>query len=402
MNTEAHYKSGKSNTNTLLSETVGDNPVSENEQLMKEQWQSMDLQANAMQQLKKIKFEEGYHGYWFDNIIDIETNKSTGNRTKHNDLRNYFYANALGGIGKHFVYQAGIGLDMVHVFLDNRLTDNRTGLTPNAMLRYNINNRQNITFNYELVRQSPASSLALNSTPVYEGDDTTQVFLGNPGLKPYYTNFLRLDYEFFIPEKLYTGLSLRHNSANNAIVRKQYLDNGIHYTTYANASNYSVYSAVLNCNFNITRWWKISLNGSATFRAYKDADAALNKKYTSYSAWFDNTIQYKSLWAYFSFFPSVRNPTLTGYYKTGEYSNLTISCRRKSWTFSIQTYCMFSPAVETTETYSDGFSQIYTRNNKNQHRRFTVNISYYLQKGKQKADKQKRSKQYDEVSINTK
>jgi hypothetical protein len=63
---------------------------------------------------------------------------------------------------------------------------------------------------------------------------------------------------------------------------------------------------------------------------------------------------------------------------------------------------MFSPAIATTETYSDGFSEIYSQNNKNQRLRVTFRVGYSLQKGKQKADKQKRSKQYDEVSINTK
>ncbi|MDR1170809.1 MAG: outer membrane beta-barrel family protein, partial [Prevotellaceae bacterium] len=280
---------------------------------------------------------------------------------------------------------------------------NHTELTPNAMLRYNINNRQNITVNYSLVRQSPASSLVLNSTPVYDGDDTTQVFLGNPGLKSYYVNSLHLDYEFFIPEKFYTGLSLHHNSASNAIVQKKYLDNGIHYTTYINAANYRFYSAYVNFNFYITKWWKISLNGSANRNEYKDAESALNKKYTSYSAWFDNSIKYKSLSVYFSYFPSIKNPTLTGYYKRDEYSNLTVSYRPNRWTFAIQTYCMFSPGIKTTETYSDGFSQIYTQNNRNQHLRVTLRVGYYLQKGKQQADKQKRSKQYnDEIRIDTK
>jgi hypothetical protein len=121
-----------------------------------------------------------------------------------------------------------------------------------------------------------------------------------------YINSLRLEYEFFIPEKLYTGLALHHNSASNAIVRKKYLDNGIHYTTYINAANYSAFSASLDCNFNITKWWKISLYGSAVFRAYKDAESAPDKKYTSYSAWFDNTINYNRWWIYFSYFPSIK------------------------------------------------------------------------------------------------
>jgi hypothetical protein len=232
---------------------------------------------------------------------------------------------------------------------------------------------------------------------MYDGDDTTQVFLGNPGLKPYYLNALHLDYEFFTPEKFYAGLSLRHNFANNAIVRKKYLENGIHYTTYVNVSNYSVYSISLNCNFDITKWWKVSLNGLTVFKAYKDADAVLNKKYTAYSVWFSNTIQYKSLWTYFSYFPAIRNPTLTGYYTRDEYSHLTISYRRKPWAFAIKTFYMFSPVVETTETYSDGFSQIYTQNNKNQHFRVTFQVNYYLQKGTQKSDKQQRSRQYDVV-----
>jgi hypothetical protein len=376
MNVEAKYKSGKSNINILLSETAGNNPVSENSQLMKEQWQSVDIQANVIQQLKKIRLEEGYRGYWFDNIIDIETNKIVVNSSKHNDLRNYFYANALSSI------------------------DNHTELTPSSMLRYNINNRQNIIFNYRLTRQSPASSLVLNSTPVYEGDDTTQVFLGNPGLKPYYVNSLRLDYEFFTQGKFYTRLSFRHNSSNNAIVQKKYLDNGIYYTTYINATNYSVSSASFNFNFNITKWWRISLNGATNFNTYKNAESVLNKKYTSYSAGFDNSINYKSLSVYFSYFPSIRNSTLTGYLKKAEYSNLSISCRRNSWTFAMMTYCLFSPVREITETYSDGYSQIYSQNDRNRRFRLTLKVSYFFQKGKQQADKQKRSRQYDEVGIN--
>jgi hypothetical protein len=101
----------------------------------------------------------------------------------------------------------------------------------------------------------------------------------------------------------------------------------------------------------------------------------------------------------FFIFSLNQNPALTGYYKRAEYSNLTISYRRNPWAFAIQTYCMFSPVKETTETYSDGFSQIYTQNSKNQHFRVTLRVGYYLQKGKQKADKRKRSRQYDDDEV---
>jgi hypothetical protein len=57
---------------------------------------------------------------------------------------------------------------------------------------------------------------------------------------------------------------------------------------------------------------------------------------------------------------------------------------------------------EITETYSEGFSQTDTFNNKQQYLRLTLRVQYRFQKGKQQS-KQKRSKQYNDYeNISTK
>jgi hypothetical protein len=403
VNVEASYKSGKENTDALYRELHNSDLISENRQLRDEHQQSADFQVNFMQQLQKVKLEEGYRGRWSENNTGITTNKTFDNGTKYNDFKHYFYINALGGIGKHFVYQAGIGFDMMKINLNNQDVEAVNVFTPDVMLRYNISNRQNVIFRYNVYRQNP-SSQALNPTPVYNSDDSTQVFVGNPELKPFYMNSLSLSYEFFIPDKFSTYLSLYHNLSNNGLRQKKYLENGINYTTYVNTAGYSFYSAFGNFSFNIWQWWQLSLGGSINYNSYKSDDRQLNTNYTSYSVMLQNSIRLNRWSVYASYFPSLKNSTLTGYFKRAEYSNISVSYRRNSWMFAVMTYCLFSQPIETTETYTDGFSEIYTKNNKNQRLRITLRLQYTFQKGTQQADKQKKSKSYnnDEVRISTK
>jgi hypothetical protein len=398
MNFEVSYNSREQNSEVLFRESNTDELVSENRQIIDGKMQTVDFQANFMQQLKKVRLEEGYRGYCSNNNTNVKTNNIADNRTKYSDMKNYFYVTALGNISERLVYQAGIGYDMMSVNLNNTSYSNNEFI-PAAMLRYN-GNKYNVTLDYRLWRMSPSSS-ALNPTPVYNDKDTTQVFTGNPELKPYYQNSLNLSYEFSA-RKFYLRTSIFQSFSNNSIMQKKYLENGIYYTTYVNVADRTHTAFSLDCHYNIFEWWKFGVHGSLNYHTYSDSETQLNKKYLV--PWFglDHSINYKRLSAYVSYFPAIRKPTLTGYYTNNEYSVVALNFRlNNSWILSTMAYC-FLPMKEIAETYSDGFSETNTFNNKHQHLRLTLRVQYRFQKGKQQY-KQKRSKQYNDYeNISTK
>jgi hypothetical protein len=352
----------------------------------------LEAQINFQQQLSKVKLEEGYRVYMDDNVINNETN-GIFSKTEHNEWRHYFYTNLLGDIHEKLVYQAGAGFDMSRVTLNNALSVHNE-ITPNAMLRYIMKGGQNISLNYSLTRKSPSSS-ALNPIPRYV--DSSRIVTGNPDLKPYYLNVLNLNYELY-KNKVYIRTSLYYNSAKNYITQKENLNaQGVYHVTYVNANRYSSAAVSLNASYNIFQWWKITMYGSMKYNMYEDDNLSqLNKNFWTPQASLHSNVNYKKM-SLSLFYPiAFRVAMPTGYTTMYSESGVIASYRpNNAWTITgIIRY--LTSIHNKTETFGNGFSEIYYRNMHDRYLRFILGISYYFQKGNQQNSKQKKGKSYDD------
>jgi hypothetical protein len=398
-NIDFNYSSTTTNGDDFYRELNDGNFAYENIQESHNRNQSMNVQVNLQQKLKNVQLEDGYRLYWQNYDFENTTN-SILNRTEHDEWRNYLYANVLGKINKQFSYQLGIGFDWVKTTLSNGLGGTHSSLMPNAMLRYLVNNAQNITLDYRMTRQSPSSTM-LNPIPVYL--DSVRIVTGNPNLLPFYSNRMRLAYERS-KGKLYVNASLQYYLASSSITSREYLEGEKYHITYANADRYSKTSFNLNLSLNVLKWWKVMADASLNHHIYSDAhQEQFNKKFWSPSLGLQSMLNYNRLFAYLYFPINFRTQTLTGYSFVTYESWVNASYRlNKGWSVTAGIRYL-SPVIYKTETYREHFSEIHTDHKTTRYFRFLVGIQYNFQRGKQKDYKQKNIQEYDdEVNIGTK
>ena len=137
------------------------------------------------------------------------------------------------------------------------------------MLRFNyrFNQRTNLRIDYN-GRTSQPSMTQLQ--PVVDNSDPLRIIVGNPELKPRYTNDLRLSFNKFAPEKQRAMMfSLSGSYTLNDIVSKTVYDQqtGAQRTTYENINgNYNLNArAMLNTPLRNKRF-SLNSNTSASFR----------------------------------------------------------------------------------------------------------------------------------------
>jgi hypothetical protein len=283
--------------------------------------------------------------------------------------------------------------------IDNQQTAHLyKGFTPRAMLRYLIDNDQNIAFSYSLTHSYPAFSL-LNPIPVYV--DSSRVVTGNPDLEPFFRHGFRLNYQIVKPavKNFFFQTGIGYQTIDNNISQKGNLDtNGIYQITYENAAHHSNLNFSLISSIDIFKGWKIKVESSARYVTFQDDyQAQFNKKYWEYSLSWESQFSYKNFMVNYQHYPSFRKPTLTGYVRGESTSYLSLNYKLNQWGFSIALR-EFTPKVYRLETYTDDYSEIYTNIMTERTRQVNVSVSYFFQKGKQnKKNLQKKTKHYESV-----
>jgi hypothetical protein len=219
-------------------------------------------------------------------------------------------------------------------------------------------------------------------------------------------NVLGLNYELY-KSKIYIQTGLRYNSAKNYITVQENLDNnGVYHITYLNASRYSSATVSLNASYDVFNWWKITMYGSMRYNMYEDNNIPrLNKNFWTPAMWLQSNVNYKRLYVSVLHYFSFRQATLTGYTKysgMGE-SSISVSYRlNNSWSLTGMLRYL-EPVRFKTETFGDGFSEIYYENITDRYFRVLFGFNYNFQKGKQQQYRQKKVKNYnDEVNIEAK
>ncbi|GHV09022.1 hypothetical protein FACS1894160_4260 [Bacteroidia bacterium] len=382
MNTQVRYETGIPENSVLYKEITDQGGTSNMHQEDKEHWQTLETQINFMQEIKKVKIEEGYRLYWMGNEMNNNVN-GMADQSNHVQWRNYFYANLIGSIKEKFVYQAGTGFDISKVLLNGAINDRQNVLVPQVTFRYNINNKQNVRLNYNVYREMATYSWYLNPTPRYN-IDTSKVSFGNPNLTPYYRHAFKSSYSIG-DNKLYFNVSAGGMVSTNPIMTLEYLgEDGIYYTTWVNTYRKSNYTYSMSVNYKFFDKLTVNIFGAINYHILEDNRySQLNMHYRAYDCGANVSLQLPKFFGYVSYFPQFRNPTQTGYVRNPETCNIYFSYTPSNHlVFNFGVENLF-PQVTTQETYLHDYTEFYRRNNRNEHLAFFMGFYYRFAYGKQ-------------------
>ena len=153
------------------------------------------------------QFEFGYRGEFndLDTEYQLDTVNTTGDFGRDDDVSNNLIykenVNALytqygSKIKDKFSYLLGLRFEATDVIIDQRTSNdyanqNYSGFFPTVNLGYELNEKQSLTFGYNRRIRRPRSRYI---NPFPSRSSATNLFQGNPGLTPSYSNTVDLGY----------------------------------------------------------------------------------------------------------------------------------------------------------------------------------------------------------------
>ncbi|WP_347052835.1 TonB-dependent receptor domain-containing protein [Flavobacterium olei] len=165
---------------------------------------------------------------------------------------------------KKFSYQVGARFESYKVqanlnFGETKFDDDYITLYPSAYLTYNLNEKNTLQFSYS--RRVDRPSLE-QTKPIREFSTPLLTSLGNPELRPQFTNSVEVNYTKTLEKGSFTaGVFVR--SINDQISRILYPDDtdpsgNRQILTFTNYDHNTSYGFEASFNYKITKWWDIS------------------------------------------------------------------------------------------------------------------------------------------------
>ena len=164
---------------------------------------------------------------------------------------------------KKFSYQVGARFESYKVAANlnygkDKFDDDYITLYPSAYLTYNLNEKNTLQFSYS--RRVDRPSLE-QTKPIREFATPLVTSLGNPELRPQFTNSVEVNYTKTLEKGSFTaGVFVR--SINDQISRILYPDPADasgekQIMTFTNYDNNTAYGFEASFNYKITKWWDI-------------------------------------------------------------------------------------------------------------------------------------------------
>lgn len=180
---------------------------------------------------------------------------------------------------KKFTYQLGLRLESSN-YNGNLLklsgadsakfkVDYPVSLFPSAFITYKITDKQDLQLNFSRRINRPSFFQLL---PVYDFSDPQNPSVGNPALKPEFTNSFEFSYNNNYKKnanflatayfKYSTNLITRYiyKDINRNVAEGQTANDSLYYTSSINANNSYTYGLELTNKFPVTKWWDLTLN----------------------------------------------------------------------------------------------------------------------------------------------
>ncbi len=209
----------------------------------------------------KQGFLETNYGYRVSNseALRVSYNKTQGPDGKYddidstfsNDYQFKFHTHSVGlnyrNNGKKLMYSFGSNISFADFSQKDNWADTTykydfVNLFPRASIRYNFKQQTRLSLNYNGSTRQPSVQ---QIQPVLDNTNTTNIQIGNPGLKQEFVHNVGLQFNDF---KVLSGRSLwmsaNFNMVDNAISTSSTIDKGIRTTQFVNVSG----------NYNLNFW----------------------------------------------------------------------------------------------------------------------------------------------------
>ena len=331
--------------------------------------------------------------YKFENF-NTKTNSWVNNTlySSNMDFKNDVYAGYFtysNQIGK-FQYMGGLRAEYTDRYIFNLKSTQpfelqRFDLFPSAHISYNLNESTQLMTSYsKRVRRPDGRDL----DPFASYIDQYTIRVGNPDLKPEYTN----SYELQLMKRFGTSfISFDgfYRTTNNLMTRTQELhDDGLIYMTTQNINNdYSLGTEVMG-NVNITKW--LNLNTSVSLYNYQIKgeinNQSIDRESTNYSIRGNATIKLSST-SRVQWMSMFRGPSASAQGETSSmfFSNLSYKqdFLKKKLTATVSVRDIFGTMNMTNKTYSNNYN--FTSKMSMQPRIFQITLSYNINNYKTKS-----------------
>ncbi len=275
---------------------------------------NMVLQADYVDPFSKTqKFEFGvraslrsFHN-WNDNYLENINSReyillpAIGVRYSYNDQVLAGYASYSKKI-QSFSYQAGLRVERSE-YKGNYISRNKVfsnsyplSLFPSVFLSYNLNKREDLQFNIARKINRPNFFQLI---PFVDFSDSLNLFVGNPSLRPEFTNLIEVAYSRQYHSANSILFSLYGKQTNKLIIRYQFIDSVINplkpgrYFSYANADNSVTAGLEVTGKNHVVNWWDI-ISSVNIFHVKINAEnlaASGTRNQTSWFAKINNTFK---------------------------------------------------------------------------------------------------------------
>jgi outer membrane receptor protein involved in Fe transport len=307
----------------------------------------------------KYRFENYSHEAWIEN-------DSLFNDKDFSNVVHSLYTTYSNGLGKLFDYQVGLRIENNDRLLIQNETNERFGFN-NWDLFPSIHISKQLPHNFQMQasytrRVDRPGDRELDPFKTYIDPYTIRV--GNPALKPEYTNSYELNLQKNLKGNGFVSLEFFHRQTSNLIDRFTIVDTltRISTFTYKNINKDYSTGAEAMINMPLAKWW--IFNSSASFFNYtlKDSTGSidLDKSSFSWNARFNSIFKFKS-GTQLQLMGFYRAPTITpqGDRKGFFFTNVGIRQElfNKKLTLSLQVRDILGMAKFEFTSAGDGFYQ---------------------------------------------
>ena len=185
---------------------------------------------------------------------------------------------------------------------------NVVNVSPTLDFRYRFSKMSNLRINYRGTTSQPSISQLLDIT---DNSDPLNISMGNPGLKPSFTQNFRLFYNNFVQNHnkgimTFVNFSTTNNSISNKVTYDEKTGGRITRPENINGNWNAMGAFMFNCSLDSAGIWNINTGAHANYNNYVsylslDRNADSQKNTTRSITWRQNlSFSYRNDWAEFS------------------------------------------------------------------------------------------------------
>ena len=185
---------------------------------------------------------------------------------------------------------------------------NVTNISPTLDFRYRFSKMSNLRINYRGTTSQPSISQLLDIT---DNSDPLNISMGNPGLKPSFTQNFRLFYNNFVQNHnkgimTFVNFSTTNNSISNKVTYDETTGGRITRPENINGNWNAMGAFMFNCSIDSAGVWNINTGAHANYNNYVsylslDKKSDSQKNTTRSITWRQNlSLSYRNDWAEFS------------------------------------------------------------------------------------------------------